>query len=92
MKRISQKRITPAALPVLVNTPFASEAIRALRAPLLAAFDIYKGNVLYGIVEESHAAREEVLTWYRALLDKEIWALTEIPAGIRAYLGGAYET
>ena len=62
--------------------------VRQLRAPLLAAFDIYKSNVLYGLIEEDAATHEAVLTWYRALLDRDPDALTNVPAGVLPYVKG----
>ncbi len=89
MKHISVKRITTAHLPYLMGTAVEADAIRQLRKPLLAAFDIYKGNVLYGVITETEAEREAVLAWYQALLAREVWPLSQIPAGVLPYVGGA---
>lgn len=88
MKHIKVQKITPDALPHLAGSGAEQDALRQLRAPLLAAFDIYKSNVFYGIIAESERERGEILTWYRALLDKEPWALTTIPQMVRPYVGG----
>ena len=88
MKHITCQKISEKSLRHLLGTGAEVEAIRQLRRPLLSAFDIYKGNVLYGVIEETDAEREEVLRWYHALLAREAWALSEIPTSILPYVGG----
>lgn len=63
--------------------------LRALRAPLLAAFDIYKSNVYYGIVKESERDHAAVLAWYQALLDLDEGAVKNPPAAVLKYREGA---
>lgn len=69
------------------------DAVRRRRAPLLRAFDVYKGNVYYGVETETEGEKTEILAWYEAMLtlpenvtlEKEItWP--ETPAKIERYL------
>lgn len=62
------------------------DALRTLREPLLAAFDIYKGNVQYGIKTETVEEHAAVMKWYRALLDLEPEALRNVPYGVEKYV------
>ena len=60
-------------------------SLRVLRTPLLDAFDIYKSNVHYGIIEETPEEKAAILEWYRALLDLEEWAFKNPPASVLKY-------
>ena len=62
------------------------DALRTLREPLLAAFDIYKGNVQYGIKAETVEEHTAVMKWYRALLDLEPEAMRNVPVGVKKYV------
>ena len=42
---------------------------RTVRAQFLAAFDIYKSNVQYGIEIETEAEHAEMMAWYLSMLD-----------------------
>lgn len=64
------------------------DALRTLREPLLAAFDVYKQNVNYGILTETEAERETILAWYRDLLDLDVNAIREVPNKIQRYVKG----
>lgn len=88
MRILSVRPLDASDLTGLAPTGASLEARRALRRKLLAAFDVYKQNVLYGIDEETPEIRGTVLTWYRKLLDLELSALTEVPAPIAAYVEG----
>lgn len=57
-------------------------ALRLRRAPLLEAFDKWEKAVLRGRIDDS----EEVMAWYRELLDLEESALDDIPAAVGYYL------
>ena len=81
----------------LVGTGKEIDYLRALRKPLLQAFDIYKSNVYYGVVTETEEEHAEVLAWYAALLDigdtnakartmTAEGAIQNVPAGVRRYL------
>lgn len=41
---------------------------RAFREEQFAAFDIYKSNIFYGVINESQEQHEEVLEWYDYML------------------------
>ena len=71
---------------LLQNTKGGDMIKRSQRKALLKAFDIYKTNVQYGIVDDSQ--REAVLYWYQAILELEDWAFESdnIPSNIRKYL------
>ena len=87
MKVLSKRMIgidDTAALP----TGKKEDALRTLREPLLAAFDIYKQNVNYGILTETEAERETILAWYRDLCDLKERAIREVPARIKKYVRG----
>ena len=88
MKILSVRPIGAADLKPLAATGVSAAARRDERRRLLAAFDIYKQNVLYGIDGETPETRGAVLTWYRRLLDLDPAAFREIPAPITAYLKG----
>lgn len=60
------------------------EELRALRKPLLQAFDIYKSNVSYGIETDNN--REEIIAWYNAILDLDENAIYNPPIEIRRYM------
>ena len=61
---------------------------RYLRAPLLAAFDIYKSNVAYGVEKEDEAQHNRILAWYQSLLELNEDALTQVPCEIARYVKG----
>ena len=77
---------------VIVYIPFSEEQLleqrieelRQLRTPLLQAFDIYKSNVNYGI--ETDNSREEIIMWYKAILDLDEKAISNPPIEIRRYM------
>ena len=62
------------------------QRLRELRCPLLKAFDIYKTNVLYGIINESESEKAEVLKWYQAILDLDKEAIENPLSQIKKYL------
>ena len=64
------------------------DALRTLREPLLAAFDIYKVNVQYGILTETEEEHDSVTAWYKALCDLDETAIREVPAKIKKYVRG----
>lgn len=83
----------------LTGTGKELDYLRALRKPLLQAFDIYKSNVYYGVITETEEEHAEVLAWYAALLDigntnafsravtiTAESAIQNVPAGVRRYL------
>ena len=83
------KQIKPITASHLSRVPageWQKKCLRTLRAPLLAAFDIYKSNVQYGILAESEEEHAAVLAWYQALLNLEAWAVTDPPAAVARYV------
>ena len=88
MRILSVRALGASDLMVLDETEQSLAARRDYRRELLAAFDVYKQNVLYGIDEETPETRGAVLSWYRKLLDLDPAAFREIPAPITAYLKG----
>lgn len=88
MRILSVRALGASDLTVLDETERSLAARRDYRRELLAAFDVYKQNVLYGIDEETPETRGAVLSWYRKLLDLDPAAFREIPAPITAYLKG----
>lgn len=88
MRILSVRALGASDLTVLDETERSLAARRDYRRELLAAFDVYKQNVLYGIDEETPETRGAVLSWYRKLLDLDPAAFREIPAPVTAYLKG----
>lgn len=88
MKILSVRSLRVPDLTVLGETKESLAARRDYRRELLAAFDVYKQNVLYGIDEETPETRGAVLSWYRKLLDLDPEAFEEIPTPVAAYLKG----
>lgn len=48
---------------------FVFSNFRIERAMQLKAFDIYKSNVNYGLEEETEEQKQEIISWYNAILD-----------------------
>ena len=85
MKVLSKRLICvedTAALP----TGKKEDALRTLREPLLAAFDVYKQNIGYGILTETETEHAEIVAWYRDLCDLKESAMREVPENIRKYV------
>ena len=47
----------------------AMAAVRRERRKLLQAFDVYKSNLYYGVIEETEDEHDDILAWYQAILD-----------------------
>lgn len=88
MKILKRKSLTLEDTRGLDGLDAKIDALRALRAPLLDAFDIYKSNVYYGIITETDEQHDEVIAWYQDLCDLKESALAAPPAGIRKYMKG----
>lgn len=85
---------------IAANTPTEEDLIkrkvdrlRQDRAVLLKAFDVYKTNLVYGVISETDEEHEEIVAWYQQVLsitdlasvDSKIeWP--QIPAGIAKYM------
>ena len=66
------------------------DELRSQRAPLLKAFDIYKSNVNYGIIQETEVRKNIIIEWYNKILDLNEDYITKeenIPYEILYYLG-----
>lgn len=69
------------------------DVLRAKRAKAFKAFDIFKTNVAYGIVEQDEETRANVVEWYEHCLDMRYPelvadALDNIPTCISRYMIG----
>lgn len=65
------------------------DELRSQRTPLLKAFDIYKSNVNYGIIEETEERKKIIIEWYKKILDLDEKSITDkesIPSEILLYL------
>lgn len=65
------------------------QELRALREPLLLAFDKYKLNVFYGIEFEDEKQVDEILYWYKQIKELNENYITDkelIPKRIKYYL------
>ena len=65
-----------------------AQELRQIRGDILEAFDIYKSNVIYGIESETEKEHEEILNWYKAMLDlpEDVEIYQSAPEKIRRYL------
>lgn len=64
----------------------SNEHLRNRRMVIFKAFDIYKENVNYGIVEESQERHEQILAWYHKCCDLDRNALENVPVEVAKYL------
>ena len=69
------------------------EILRQKRARVFKAFDIYKQNVNYGLVEETEQEHEDIKNWYLACLDltengliNAKNAIENVPEKVKKYL------
>ena len=60
--------------------------LRDKRATLLSAFDIYKSNLIVGILNPTEEEKEEILNWYNRILDLDEDAINNVPSLISKYL------
>ena len=65
MKVLSVREINSQDIEQLQDTSIYIEALRRLREPLLKAFDIYKSNVYYGVINETEEEHQQILNWYQ---------------------------
>lgn len=71
---------------VLYNAEQLNNMLRAKRASILNAFDTYKSNVEYGIEKETETEHNNIIAWYKDLLDLKESAFENIPERIKYYL------
>ena len=62
------------------------EILRAKRTRLFRAFDIYKQNVSYGLVDETNDRHEEIKAWYNKCRELDYEAINNPPLEIKKYL------
>lgn len=62
------------------------EVLRKQRARLFKAFDIYKENVNFGILEVSEERKNELIVWYKQALDLDYNAINNYPSELNLYL------
>lgn len=86
MKVLSRRAINTNDVEILKDTSAKNEAIRQLREPLLSAFDIYKTNVQYGIEYETELEHQQIVSWYRGLLDLSLDCIENVPYQVKKYL------
>lgn len=60
--------VIPKDLDSNVEIDLKKTEVRIKRKPILSAFDIYKTNVIYGVVSETDEQRNDVLSWYNTWL------------------------
>jgi hypothetical protein len=83
---ISTKKLTLSHISKLKEEEHILKTKRLIREPLLSAFDIYKSNVYYGVIEESEEEKAVVLTWYKDLCDLKESAISNVPQKILKYV------
>lgn len=86
MKILRRRKLNEADLIAFSGISEETEAKRAVRENILAAFDIYKTNVYYGVITETAAEHAAILVWYKQLCDLQDGAFENIPANIKKYL------
>lgn len=60
--------------------------LRNQRARLFKAFDIYKENVNYGLIEETQETHEKLATWYHNCLELDYESIMNYPSELEKYL------
>ena len=62
------------------------EVLRKQRARLFKAFDIYKENINYGLINETQETHDELVIWYQKCLDLDYNAINNVPNVLERYL------
>ena len=60
--------------------------LRNQRAKLFKAFDIYKQNVAYGLIQEDEETHNRLASWYLACLELDYDAINTCPSELERYL------
>ena len=68
------------------ETAQKKQAKRTMRERLLKAWDIHKSNISYGAETETEEEHAKCIAWWKALLNLEDWAFTNIPQGVKKHL------
>lgn len=71
---------------VLERAKHTQEVLRKERAKLFKAFDIYKQNVAYGLIEETQETHSKLASWYLACLELDYNAINNCPSELERYL------
>ena len=73
---------------VVERAKASTELLRAKRKRLFKAFDIYKENVNYGLIEETQETHNKLVQWYQGCLDLDTNAIDNCPNEIKPYMKG----
>lgn len=71
---------------ILERAKNCPEWLRQERKKAFKAFDVYKQNVAYGLVEETQEEHEQIKAWYNDCLNLNRQAIENVPAKVRKYL------
>ena len=71
---------------VIERAKHTQEVLRKQRAKLFKAFDIYKENVNYGLIEENQETHDKLVSWYQNCLELDFEAINEYPSELERYL------
>lgn len=71
---------------LLENARHNLDVLRNQRARLFKAFDIYKENVNYGLIQETQETHDKLANWYRNCLDLDFNAISNCPTELEKYL------
>ena len=71
---------------LLENAKRNIEVLRNKRARLFKAFDIYKENVNYGLIQEDEETHNKLTAWYLNCLELDYESITNCPSEIERYL------
>lgn len=85
-KVVAGKPVLDESKELLYQASLEKNKLRLGRKSLLAAFDKYKSNVYYGIESETLAERDNIMAWYKAVLELDENALENVPAKIKYYV------
>ena len=64
----------------------SQEVLRKKRAKLFKAFDIYKENVNYGLINETQETHDKLVVWYNLCLELDYNAINNVPSELERYL------
>lgn len=71
---------------LIENAKHNLDVLRTQRARLFKAFDIYKENVNYGLIQENEETHQRLTAWYNACLELDYNAINNVPNEIKGYL------
>ena len=73
---------------VFVDLETKNRYLRAVRAKLFNAWDIYSKNYVIGIEDATSTRFTEIVNWYKACKDMDFDAITNPPAEVLKYVRG----